>query len=445
VEWPQAKYANTGDLHVAYWTVGDGPVDIVFVPEWITFIEALWSVPSYERLWERLGSIGRLILTDARGSGSSDPAPIGDRATFEHAVDDLVAVLDAVGSPRAFLIGHTYSSAMMACLFAARHPDRTAGLVLAGGTPSYLDRGDGFGLTPELRDAHLAYIADHWGDPDGAHLHMSMPGPGREDERQREARFERMAMSPATAKAHFEMVFDLDVRAVLPSVKAPSLVVHRTGDRVVSVNAGRYLAEHIEGARFVELPGDEHFWFIGDVDNVLDEITEFITGTRPAVEPDRVLVTVLFTDVVGSTEQAALVGDRRWRDLLDRHDATVRHQLQRFHGREIKTVGDGFLATFDSPVGAIRCACAIRDALRPLGLDVRAGLHTGMVERRNEDIGGIAVHVAQRVSALAAPGEVLVSRTVVDLVAGSDLQFSGGQDHDLKGVPGTWQLFTVEN
>jgi pimeloyl-ACP methyl ester carboxylesterase len=216
VEWPPASYAKTGDLHVAHWTVGDGPVDIVFVPDWITFIEALWSVPSYERLWERLGSIGRLILTDARGSGSSDPAPLGDRATFEHAVDDLVAVLDSVGSPCAFLIGHTYASAMLACLFAALHPDRTAGLVLAGGTASYLDRGDGFGVTAEARDAILEYISHTWGDPDGVHLRLSMPGAGREEERRREARFERMAMSPTAAKSHFEMVFDLDVRPVRP-------------------------------------------------------------------------------------------------------------------------------------------------------------------------------------------------------------------------------------
>jgi class 3 adenylate cyclase len=316
--------------------------------------------------------------------------------------------------------------------------------VARNGTASYLDRGDGFGVTPEERDAILDYIANSWGDPEGAHFRLSMPGPGREEDRRREARIERMAMSPAAARAHFEMVFDLDVRAVLPSIEAPTLVVHRTGDQLVSVEAGRYLAEHIDGARLVELPGNEHFWFVGDIDTVLDEITEFITGSRPTLEPDRVLLTVLFTDVVGSTERAALVGDRRWRELLDRHDATVRRQLERFQGREIKTVGDGFLATFDGPARAIRCACAIRDALRPLGLDVRAGLHTGEVELRDNDIGGIAVHVAQRVSALAAPGEVLVSRTVVDLVAGSSIQFSRGQDRELKGLPGKWRLFTVE-
>jgi len=334
---------------------------------------------------------------------------------------------------------------MLACLFAALHPERTAGLVLAGGCASYIDRGDGWGIPVAARDAVLDFLANNFGDPDGAHLRLAMPGPGREEDRRREARVERIAMSPAAAKAHFEMMFDLDVRAVLPSIQAPTLVVHRTGDRVVPVEAGRYVAEHIDGARYVELAGDEHFWFLDDIDTVMEEITEFITGARPTTEPERVLTTLLFTDVVGSTDRAAQLGDRRWRELLDRHDATVRRQLERFQGNEIKTIGDGFLATFDGPARAIRCACAIRDALRPLGLELRAGLHTGEVERRGNDVGGIAVHVAQRVSDLAHPGEVLVSRTVVDLVAGSTIRFSAGRDHELKGVPGTWQLFTVES
>jgi class 3 adenylate cyclase len=241
-----------------------------------------------------------------------------------------------------------------------------------------------------------------------------------------------------------QMVLDMDIRAVLPAIQSPTLVLHATGDLVVPVEAGRYVADHIDGARFVEVPGDGHFLFLDEVDLYLEEIAEFITGTRPAAEPDRVLVTLLFTDIVGSTEHAGQLGDRRWRELLDRHDATVRRQLERFQGKEIKTVGDGFVATFDGPARAIRCACAIRDGVRQLGLAVRAGLHTGEVERRGDDIGGIAVHVAQRVSGIARPGEVLVSRTVVDLVAGSPIRFSEGQDHELKGVSGTWRLFTVE-
>jgi class 3 adenylate cyclase len=240
------------------------------------------------------------------------------------------------------------------------------------------------------------------------------------------------------------MVLDMDIRAVLPAIQSPTLVLHATGDLVVPVEAGRYVADHIDGARFVEVPGDGHFLFLDEVDLYLEEIAEFITGTRPAAEPDRVLVTLLFTDIVGSTEHAGQLGDRRWRELLDRHDATVRRQLERFQGKEIKTVGDGFVATFDGPARAIRCACAIRDAVRQLGLAVRAGLHTGEVERRGDDIGGIAVHVAQRVCGIARPGEVLVSRTVVDLVAGSPIRFSEGQDHELKGMSGTWRLFTVE-
>ena len=444
MDWPAAKYAKSGDLHIAYWVVGDGPFDLLFVPDWITLVEATWFVPNYEQLWERLGSVGRLILTDARGSGSSDPATLGDPATFEHAVDDLEAVLNAVGSKQAFLIGHSQAPTMLACLFAALHPKRTAGLILAGGTPSMFDHGDGFGFAPDARDWFPDFVANTWGDPEGVHMQLALPGPGREEERRREARLERLAMSPTAARAHFAMVADLDVRAVLPSIQAPTLVIHRTQDQLVPVEAGRYLAKHIDGARYVELPGDEHFWWLDDADTVLEEMTEFVTGVRPASEPDRVLVTLLFTDIVGSTQQAAQIGDRRWRELLDRHDSTVRRQLDRFQGHEVKTIGDGFLATFDGPARAIRCAAAIRDALRPLGLEVRSGLHTGEVERRDHDIGGIAVHIAQRVSDLAAPGEVLVSRTVVDLVAGSGLEFSRRGDHELKGVKGTWQLFSVE-
>lgn len=445
MEWPPAKYAKSDDTLIAYWAVGDGPVDIVFVPDWVTLIEATWNLPNYERLWERLGSLGRLILTDARGSGSSDPAPIGEPATFEHAVDDLVAVLDAAVSERAFLIGHSMAPAMLACLFAALHPDRVAGLILAGGCASWVDRGDGFGIPPGARDAVLDFVVHTWGDPEGAHMNLALPGPGREEDRRRESRLERLAMSPAAARTHMAMVFDLDVRRVLPSIQAPTLVIHRAGDKLVPVEAGRYLAEHIDGAHYVELPGDEHFWWLDDIDTVFEEMTEFITGTRPTSESDRVLVTLLFTDIVGSTEQAARAGDRRWRELLDRHDATVRRQLERFQGHEVKTIGDGFLATFPGPARAIRCACTIRDALRPLGLKVRSGLHTGEVERRGDDIGGIAVHVAQRVCGLAAPDEVLVSRTVVDLVAGSGLEFASNGEHELRGLQGSWQLFRVES
>jgi class 3 adenylate cyclase len=363
---------------------------------------------------------------------------------FEHAVDDLRTVLDTVGSERAFLIGHT-SCVLLACLFAATHPERTAGLVLAGGWASPMGDGDGSGLPPDFRDAVGESVVRSWGDPDSERLRRALPGEGREDERRREARYERMALSPAAARQHFGMVFDMDIRPVLPSIQAPTLVLHSTGDQLVPVEAGRYLADHIDRAHYVELAGDEHFWFLGDdVDQVLEEIAEFITGSRPAAEPQRVLVTLLFTDIVGSTAQAGQLGDRRWRELLDRHDATVRRLLERFHGKEIKVIGDGFVATFDGPARAIRCACAIRDAVRKLGLDVRAGLHTGEVERRGEDIGGIAVHVAQRVSGLARPGQVLVSRTVVDLVAGSAISFSDGEDHELKGVPGSWRLFAVE-
>lgn len=444
MDFPGAKYARNDDVHIAYQVLGEGPVDILVVPDWVTVMEASWNVDEPARALERLASLGRLILTDTRGSGSSDPAPIGDPATFEHAVDDLRVVLDTVDSDRAFLIGHT-NSALLACLFAATHPGRTAGLVLVGGMLSYLDRGDGIGFPPAFRDALLDYSVQTWGDPDSERFDLLLPGEGRDELRRQAARMERLAMAPGAVRPFLEMVFDIDIRPVLPSIQAPTLVVHRRDDRFVPIAAGRYLAEHIDGARFVELDGDEHFWFLGDVDPVVEEIVEFITGTRPTAEPDRVLVTLLFTDIVGSTELASRLGDRRWRELLDRHDETVRRQLKRFRGEEIKTVGDGFLATFDGPARAIRCACAIRDAVRGLDIDLRAGLHTGEVELRGEDIGGIAVHVAQRVSGIASPGEVLVSRTVVDLVAGSPIRFSEGHEHKLKGVTGAWSLFAVES
>ena len=443
VDQPEAKYAKNGHVNIAYQVVGDGPIDIVFVPDWVLGVDASWGWDEYRHLWERLASLGRLILSDARGSGSSDPAPLGDPATFEYAVGDLHAVLDAVGSERAFLLGHSHA-ASLACLFAATHPERTAGLVLAGASASVLDRGDGIGFPPEAHDAIVDFVVSGWGDPYSEMLRRLFPGEGREEVRRREARLQRMTLSPAAARRHFEMAFDMDIRAVLSAIQAPTLVLRATGDPVVPVEAGRYLADHIDGARFVELAGDGHFLFLDEVDLYLEEVAEFVTGTRPAAEPDRVLVTLLFTDVVGSTEHAGRLGDRRWRELLDRHDATIRRQLERFQGKEIKTVGDGFLATFDGPARAIRCACAIRDAVRRLGLDVRAGLHTGEVERRGDDIGGIAVHVAQRVCGIAPPGEVLVSRTVVDLVAGSPIRFSEGHDHELKGVTGTRQLFVVE-
>ncbi|HUC38246.1 MAG TPA: alpha/beta hydrolase [Acidimicrobiales bacterium] len=294
IEPPATRYAETADgVHVAYQVVGDGPIDILIVPDWVTVIEASWNWEGYPRLWERLGTLGRLILTDARGSGSSDPDPLGYPATFEHAVDDVAKVLDAIGSDRAFLIGHT-NAAMLACLFAATHPERTAGLVLAGGMASYIDRGEGIGFPASFRNELADYIVRSWGDPDSERFRLMLPGEDRDEERRREARLERVAMSPAAVRQHCEMMLDIDIRPVLPSIQAPTLVLHRTGDRLVPVAAGRYLADHIDGARFVELAGDDHFWFLGDVDPMLEEMAEFITGTRPAGEPDRVLVTLMF-------------------------------------------------------------------------------------------------------------------------------------------------------
>jgi class 3 adenylate cyclase len=438
---PQTKYARSGGTHVAYQVSGSGAFDIVMVPGWISHLELQWEQDSYRRFMERLGSFARVIRFDKRNMGLSDR--VGDTMPpLEDRMDDVRAVMDAAGSERAALLGISEGGAL-AIMFAASYPERVTALVLAGAgarlayAPDYPD-----GATQERQDKLLQMVEDGWGT--AVLLPFFYPS-GADDPEVRGwwARFERMAASPGATMSAGRMAMQLDVRPLLPALRVPSLVIHRLGDRAVPAAHGRYLAAHIPGARYAESPGADHWPWLGDAESDLGEIEEFLTGARRHYESDRVLATVLFTDIVGSTEQAGKLGDRRWRAVLDDHDRLVRRELSRFRGREVKTTGDGFLATFDGPARGIRCAAAIRDSMAPLGLEVRSGLHTGEVELRDDDVGGMAVHIGARVAAVARPGEVLVSSTVKDLVVGAGIGFADRGQHELRGVPGQWRLFTV--
>jgi class 3 adenylate cyclase len=439
---PETKYARTGDISIAYQVAGDGPIDVVLVPGLISHLEVFWEMPARALSYRRYTSFARLIRFDKRGTGLSDR--VVGTATLEERMDDVRAVMDAVGSERAALVG-TSEGGPMSILFAASYPQRTTALVLSDSfarvawAPDYP-----WGMTPETLEAGREIIRSSWGD--GTFLSLFFPSAaGDEVAQEWLRRMERYSATPSAVTEILDMLYTIDVRAVLPTLRVPTLVLHRSGDPVVSLEHGRYLAENIPGARLVEIESADHLtlreseW---DVD--IDEIEEFLTGVRHEPPADRVLATVLFTDLVGSTERAVSLGDRRWRETLETHQGLVRRQLERFRGREVKTTGDGFLATFDGPARAIRCGCAIRDGAQSGGMDVRVGLHTGEIELMGEDVGGIAVHIAQRVQSHAQPGEVLVSRTVTDLVAGSGIEFSDRGDHELKGVPGTWKLFAVQ-
>jgi pimeloyl-ACP methyl ester carboxylesterase len=432
---PETRYARSGDVYIAYQVVGDGPIDLVVVPGFISHVEEWREEPLCARFFERLASFSRLILFDKRGTGLSDR--VAEMPTLEQRMDDVRAVLAAAGSERAAVLGMSEGGAMSA-LFAATYPDRTAALVLYGTFAEFRS----WVPTAEHLEHFLHAIAETWGT--GQSLPYFVPSLA-DDQRFRSwwARYERRGASPGAAMDLMRMNSEIDVRHVLPTIRVPTLVLHRTGDVTVDVEAGRYQAAHIPGAKYVELAGIDHLPFAGDSEAVLQEIQEFLTGARPVPELDRVLATVLFTDIVGSTELAARLGDRRWRDLLDAHHAAVRGELRRYRGREVKTAGDGFLATFDGPARAIRCADAIRAAVHTLGIEIRAGLHTGEIELMGDDVGGIAVHLGARVAAEAGSGEVLVSSTVRDLVAGSGIEFDDRGTHVLKGVPGEWRLFAA--
>ena len=435
---PETKYAKSGDVSIAYQVVGDGALDLVYIPEAWTPVEWQWEEPAYARFLGRLAAFSRLILFDKRGTGLSDRVPA---ATLEERMDDVRAVMDAAGSKRAALCG-ICEGGPMALLFAATYPERTAALVLYGTYARFSwDSDYPWGFTTEALAGFRKAVEESWGT--GLSLSVFAPSVA-DDARFREGwgRCERRGASPGSVCALMRMDAEIDVRDILPTVRIPTLVMHRTGDRLTPVGGARYTAARIPGARFVELPGDDHL-FVGDQDAILDEVEEFLTGVRPSPEPDRVLATVLFTDIVGSTERAVEIGDRRWRELLESYHALVRGELVRFRGREIDTAGDGVFATFDGPARAIRCACAIRDAVKSLGISIRAGLHTGECEVTGSKVRGIAVHIGARVAAHAAPGEVVVSSTVKDLVAGSGLRFADRGVHVLKGVPGKRRLFTA--
>jgi pimeloyl-ACP methyl ester carboxylesterase len=438
VRTPETHYAKSGDVNIAYQVMGDGPLDLVVVPGFISHLENDWDEPRSAHFLERLASFSRLIRFDKRGTGLSDrPGGLPD---LETRMDDVRAVIDAVGSERSALFGYS-EGGPMCCLFAATHPDRTTALVLYGTYAAKLDPDDAYpwAVTWEQRQAYADQVEREWGDE--SELGNMAPNADAALTAWWRTRA-RASASPGAARALILMNSRIDVRRVLPTIRVPTLVLHRRGDRDSRPEEGRYIAEHIPGARFVELAGEDHIPWI-DADQIVDEVEEFLTGVRRGPEPDRVLATVLLTDIAGSTERAAELGDRRWRELLEAHHALVRRELARWRGREVDTAGDGFLATFDGPARAIRCACAIRDGVHNLGLEIRAGLHTGECEIIGDKVGGIAVHTAARVASRAGAGEVLVSGTVRDLIAGSGIELEHRGVHTLKGIPGEWQLLAV--
>jgi class 3 adenylate cyclase/pimeloyl-ACP methyl ester carboxylesterase len=434
---PETRYARSGDVHIAYQVVGQSPIDLVYVPSWISHVEHYWEEPTIARYFGRLASFSRLILFDRRGSGLSDP--VVRAPTLEEQMDDVVAVMDAADCARAAVLAQLEGGAM-ASLFAATHPERTSALILYEAMPRMSWAPDyDWAMRDEDRKAGLSRP---WGD--GSRLAGLAPRSSADPRlRQWFARLERLAASPGTAAKFMMMNAEVDVRAVLPTIQVPTLVLHRAGDTFIDMRHSRYLAEHIPDARLVVLPGDEALSFGGDV-GVLDEIEEFLTGARQAPDAERILSTVMFADIVDSTQRAAAMGDRRWRDLLESIEVAVVRELDRFRGRAVKQMGDGFLATFDGPARGIRCATSIRDAAHSqFGIEVRSGLHTGEIEVIGEDVGGLAVHIGARVGACAQAGEVLVSGTVKDLVVGSGIEFEDRGERELRGVPGSWRLWAV--
>jgi pimeloyl-ACP methyl ester carboxylesterase len=443
---PRIHYVNGPEGHVAYQVFGRGSRDIVFIPDHPNNIEIMWEDPALSRFLERLGTMGRVICFDKRGTGISDPVPLGSIPTIERWMDDVTTVIDAVGSARVVVFGHG-DGGPIAMLFAATYPERTEALVL-GDTFARFRRAPDYpdGIDEAAAEHKARWLYEFWGRED-----RPVPSdPQRRGTRFEpsfivwRARFERLSLSPGALQTMYPVCdLDVDVRSVLGSIRVPTLVFHRRDNTWIPSAFGRHLAAHIADARLVEVDRVDHFYFHGDVDGVLSAVEEFVTGTHAAMEDDRVLATVLFTDIVASTEKASSLGDQAWRDLLVRHDALVRRQIAHFRGREIATAGDGFLALFDGPARGVRCGLAIRDAVRPLGLEVRAGVHTGECVRMGDNVSGIAVHIGARIAAGAEAGEVLTSSTVKDLVVGSGLSFHDRGTRALRGVDGEWRLFAA--
>jgi pimeloyl-ACP methyl ester carboxylesterase len=433
---PTIRYAKSGDVHVAYQVFGDGAVDLVFVPGFISHLETWWSEPRHARWLRRLGQSVRVIIFDKRGTGLSDR--VDPQPAMDARMDDVRAVMDAVGVERAAIMGVSEAGSL-ASLFAASHPERCRALILYGAFARF----SSWFPTEVALQRFYDYADTSWGT--GASLPMFVPSMvGNKAFQEWWARFERLGANPAACLEAMRMNSQIDVSAILPSIHVPTLIIHRKDDVAVSVEGGRELAALIPHARYVELPGSDHIPFIGEnAGEIADAVGEFLTGSRAPVAVDTVLATVLLTDIVGSTEKAAALGDRRWRELLDEHDRATRAELARFSGREVKSLGDGFLATFDGPARAIRCAQSIIATLRSLGIPIRAGIHTGEVEIAEHDVRGIAVHITSRVADLGSENDIVVSRTIKDLVAGSGISFEDFGLHALRGVPHAWQLYRV--
>jgi pimeloyl-ACP methyl ester carboxylesterase len=441
-EMPQVRFARNGDVHLAYQVLGDGPHDLVLVWGGPNHLDLLWETSHTTRLLRRLAAFSRLIHFDQRGTGLSDRFPVSELPTLEQRADDIAAVMNAAASERAVILGES-DGGLPAMLFAATYPEHTTSLALWGtlarGAP---DVDYPWAPSPEVARAYLDAMEQNWGEPFGIEL-VCPSLAGDEQFRSWWGRNMRAAASPTAARAFTEMTMKTDVRAILPTIHVPALVMHRTGDMLYSVDGARYIAESIPDARFIEFPGEDHL-FLADDDDVFAAFEEFVTGEPARPRSDRVLATALFVDIVESTDRAVELGDRAWRDLLESHQALFRRELDRFGGQEVDTAGDGLFAAFDGPGRAVSCACAIRDSTRTLGIEVRAGLHTGECELIGGKLGGLAVHIASRVAGRADAGEVLVSRTIKDLVAGSGIRMTDRGTHTLKGIPDSWELYSAE-
>jgi len=441
-ELPETRFTRAGDVDIAYQVAGlAGGLDLVFVPGWVSHLEVMWELPEFARFLDRLAGMGRLILFDKRGTGLSDR--VAGVPTLEQRAEDIAAVMDAAGASRA-AIAAWGEGAAIAGMFAAVHPERVSALVLGSLLAKATDGDQSVVADPAVIEEMSAAVERGWGQ---ARL-VPLLAPSRAEDTRFVSwyrRWERLSSTPSAAAATIRWAMQVDVGPILPSIQARTLIVHRAGNALFDRESVRAVAKRIPRATCAELPGDDDLPYIGDTDALLDVIQEFLTGGQAAPDLDRSLATVLFTDIVGSTQHAGRLGDRRWGDLLGEHHARIRRQLDRFAGREVDTAGDGFFATFDGPARAIRCACAIRDAVRDIGIEIRAGLHTGEVERKGPAVAGLAVHVGARVAALAQASEVLVTGTVRMLVLGSGISFTDRGVHTLKGVADEWQLFAVES